>query len=215
MSLGANSLHKITVLGPPDPDWSTAVTWPVGALNQLIFFAETANFCLLSIFCWVLTRHFCWLSKFLLTQRIFCWISSFRWLVKLFWHSIFLLSHHHVFVLTNQILLTLHILLNQLIFADTAHDKALFWLLKIVTRDTTSYKNTNPNPNVGVAMWAWLQWGVAYRSRNSCGPIRIRWSKNRYFMQWVCTQWHHVVQEPPLYPTYGVITSTAHHRQRD
>jgi len=24
-----------------------------------------------------------------LTQRIFCWISSFRWLVKLFWYSIF------------------------------------------------------------------------------------------------------------------------------
>jgi len=27
LSLGSNSLHKITVLGLPDPDWSTAVTW--------------------------------------------------------------------------------------------------------------------------------------------------------------------------------------------
>jgi len=33
--------------------------------------------------------------------------------------ALFLLSHHHVFVLTNQILLTQHMLPNQLIFAAT------------------------------------------------------------------------------------------------
>ena len=45
------------------------------------------------------------------------------------WYSTFLLSHHHVFVLTNQILLTQHILLNQLIFAETAN----FCLLSYLT----------------------------------------------------------------------------------
>jgi len=40
-----------------------------------------------------------------------------------------LLSHHHVFVQTSPILLTQHILLNQLIFAETANFCLFSYLL--------------------------------------------------------------------------------------
>ena len=85
------------------------------------------------------TRQILLTQHILLTQRIFAETAHFTDLSKFFcWYNIFfpsfaifkpkmtiftefLLSDHHVFVLTNQILLTQHILLNQLIFAATAN----------------------------------------------------------------------------------------------
>jgi len=59
-----------------------------------------------------------------LTQRIFAESAHFTNLSKYF-----LPSDHHVFVLTSQILLTQHILPNQLIFAATANFRLLSYLL--------------------------------------------------------------------------------------
>jgi len=115
----------------------TAYFWlnqPVLLTHQI--FADAAYFC------WVITRnfadssdfadtsYFCWISWFLLRQQIFAYSVYFTEssptetgtktkteirTKTMDWYSIFLRSHHHVFVLTNQILLTHHILLNQLI----------------------------------------------------------------------------------------------------
>ena len=74
-------------------------------------------------FKFLLTQHLllwhhqviCWLSNFLLTQRIFRWIRSI-WLTRQIfcWHNIFLLSHHHTFPESTQVTwqLTLILALN-------------------------------------------------------------------------------------------------------
>ena len=121
-------------------------------LGQQIFFL---------LFCWVIIRHFD-TARFLLNHHraIFTVPSDFADSAYFADSSYFLLNQ--LISLTCQILLTQHILLNQLIFANTAnfcllsyvllyyHEPLweLFdrWLLKKVTRDMTSYKNTNPSP---------------------------------------------------------------------
>jgi len=117
------------------------------------------HLCQLIRFCWHII--FCWISWFLLRQQIFAYSAIFCCVIirhfdncaSFCWHSIFLLnqvisltcqilvdtayfllSHRHVFVLTNQILPTQHILLNQLIFAEPA----FFLLTQISFVDSSS-----------------------------------------------------------------------------
>jgi len=84
----------------------------------------------------------------LLTRRIFAESAHFADLSNFSLIQQFLLSHHQVFVRTNQILMTQHISLNQLIFAETANFCLLSYLLLSFAGPNA---NPNPNPNVVVA----------------------------------------------------------------
>ena len=142
-----------------DPSMATKCTHQHILLSQRIF-AESADFTDLSkffvditYFCWVITTYLCWLIKFC-WHSIFCWISWF-----LLRQQIFAYSAIFCWVIIRHFDNSASFLLTQRIFADPSiflliqhMTQRSFWLLKIVTRDMTSYKNTNPAPFIHFKM---------------------------------------------------------------
>jgi len=92
---------------------------------ELSAFSWDSKFYLLSIFCWVVTRHFCRLSKFLLTQRIFAESTHFADSSNVCSYSIILLMHQ--------------ILLRQQIFAYSAYFGLTEHILPGIFPDSASF----------------------------------------------------------------------------